>query len=52
MGVHICHPSIWEAEEGELRAQGLPGLYSEMMSQEKKKRIQKKKIKHYKTKQI
>jgi hypothetical protein len=33
MVVRACNPSTREAEAGELRVQGQPGLYSETLSQ-------------------
>uniref|UniRef100_A0A8C0ZTT5 CAP-Gly domain-containing protein n=1 Tax=Castor canadensis TaxID=51338 RepID=A0A8C0ZTT5_CASCN len=39
MVVYTCNPSIWEAEAGVRLVQGQPGLYSETVSQKKKKRM-------------
>lgn len=38
MGMCVCHPRIWGAEEGWLQVQGQPGLHSERLSQDEKKK--------------
>jgi hypothetical protein len=35
MVVHICNPSIWEAEAGGWQVGGQPGLHSEILPQKK-----------------
>jgi hypothetical protein len=37
--VHLCNPSIWEAETGGLQVQGQSGLHSDMLSQKPKSSI-------------